>query len=146
MPGTPGSSARCAAKDISWPRKSRPSRAPMRVLPHSLFGRLVLVLSVGLTVALVGSAAINLRERHHLLEHAGAERFAQRIATTVGLIDRLSTPDRRELVRVMSTPRSSLAISPAPGIKPSRAPLPRHLARFADALSQQLEPEYPVQV
>ncbi len=118
----------------------------IRLVPRSLFGRLALVLTVGLIVALVGSAAINLRERHHLLEHAGAERFAQRIATTVGLIDRLSPPDRRELVRVMSTPRSSLAISPAPGLKSSRTPLPRHLARFSEALSQQLEPEYPVQV
>src|SRR6056297_2061972 len=127
MPGTPGSSARCAAKDISWPRKSRPSRAPMRVLPHSLFGRLVLVLSVGLTVALVGSAAINLRERHHLLEHAGAERFAQRIATTTGLIDRLAPADRQQLVRVMSSPRSSLAISPSPELLPSNRPLPQHL-------------------
>lgn len=117
-----------------------------RFFPRSLFGRLALVLTVGLTVALVGSAAINLRERHHLLEHAGAERFAQRIATTAGLIDRLAPPDRRELVRVMSTPRSSLAISPTPGLKPANAPLPPHLVRFEKALSQQLEPEYPVQV
>lgn len=118
----------------------------MRVLPRSLFGRLVLVLSVGLTVALVGSAAINLRERHHLLEHAGAERFAQRIATTTGLIDRLAPADRQQLVRVMSSPRSSLAISPSPELLPSNTPLPRHLVRFSNALSNQLGPEYPMEI
>ncbi len=118
----------------------------VRILPRSLFGRLVLILTIGLVLALVGSAAINLRERHHLLEHAGAERFAQRIATTVSLIDRLSPPDRQELIRVMSTPRTSLAISANPELLPSNTPLPRHLMRLSAALSQQLEPEYRVEV
>ena len=118
----------------------------MRWFPRSLFGRLVVVLTIGIIVALIGSAAVNLRERHHILEHAGAERFAQRIATTVTLIDRLSPADRNQLVRVMSTRHSRLAIARMPAHPPTMHKLPRRLARFAAALSQQLGPGYPIQI
>lgn len=118
----------------------------MRWFPQSLFGRLVVVLTIGIMVALIGSAAVNLRERHHILEHAGAERFAQRIATTVVLIDRLSPAERAQLVRVMSNRHSRLGIARMPTHPPTSHPLPRHLARFATALSQQLGPAYPIQI
>jgi signal transduction histidine kinase len=117
----------------------------MRWLPRSLFGRLVLVLSIGLTVALIGSAAINLRERHHILEHAGVERFAQRISTMARLIDRLTPEDRRALARVMSDPHSHMRIAPAP--PPDRGvPLPAPLAQLHTALAGDLGRGYPVQV
>lgn len=115
----------------------------MRWFPRSLFGRLALVLTIGIVVALIGSAAINLRERHHLLEHAGAERFAQRVATTVRLMDRLDPPERRALTRVVSGRHSRVRIAPAP--PPARtAPLPAAQARFVAALAGALGPAYPV--
>ena len=52
----------------------------MRVLPKSLFGRLVLVLLAGLVLAQLATAYINLTERDQLLYRAGGMRLAQQIA------------------------------------------------------------------
>lgn len=112
----------------------------MRLFPDSLFGRLVVVLSVGLTLALVSSAAINLRERHHILEHAGVERFAQRLATMARLADGLAPAERHSLAQVMHR----VSITPAAPVGGSR--LPPHLAQLDRALVSDLGPGYPVRL
>ena len=64
----------------------------MRLLPRSLFGRLMLVLSAGLILAQLLSAAINLVERDSLLVRASGMQPAQRIADIVTLLDSLTPP------------------------------------------------------
>ena len=61
----------------------------MRLLPRSLFGRLMLVLASGLIVAQLLSAAINLVERDSVLVRASGMQPAQRIADIVTLLDSL---------------------------------------------------------
>lgn len=75
-----------------------------RVLPRSLFGRLVLVLIAGLLVAQLLSAALNLAERDRLIFRAGGMRTAQRIADIVELLDPLSITERRRIVAVLNAP------------------------------------------
>jgi len=55
----------------------------LRILPRSLFGRLVLILIGGLLVAQLLSTALNLAERDRLIFRAGGMRTAQRIADIV---------------------------------------------------------------
>ena len=72
----------------------------MRLLPRSLFGRLMLVLASGLIVAQLLSTAINLQERDSLLVRASGMQPAQRIADIVKLLDSLESdrtkPHRRD--------------------------------------------------
>jgi len=119
----------------------------MRLFPRSLFGRLVLVLTAGITVALIGSAAVNLHERHHMIEHARYERFAQRIATMTQLLDRMEPSERNQLARVMSDHHTHIHIAPtpdAPGRHP--APMPPRYDQLDAALSAQLGPSYPLRM
>ena len=59
----------------------------MRLLPRSLFGRLVLILLGGLIFAQLATAYINLTERDQLLYRVGGMRLAQRIADIARLLD-----------------------------------------------------------
>lgn len=116
-----------------------------RLLPQSLFGRLLLVLVVGLTVALVASAAVNLRERRHMLEHADIERFAQRLATMAHLANGLAPTDRAALARVMSRGRSRVSFQSAPPAADASTP-PAPLAELRTTLVGDLGSSYPVRV
>jgi signal transduction histidine kinase len=75
-----------------------------RLLPRSLFGRLVLVLLGGLAVAQLVSFAIHSDERLALLQQAGGMQSAQRIADAVRLLDAADAAGRRRIVNVLSAP------------------------------------------
>ncbi len=64
----------------------------MRLLPRSLFGRLLLVLASGLILAQLLSAAINFAERDSVLGRASGMQPAQRIADIVGCWTRWAPP------------------------------------------------------
>jgi signal transduction histidine kinase len=94
----------------------------MRLLPRSLFGRLVLILLGGLAIAQLATAYLNLSERDQLLYRAGGMRTAQRIADICRLLDSVSAEERRRIVAVFSEPplaitldRPALAPEPADG-------------------------------
>ncbi len=76
----------------------------LKILPQSLFGRLVLILIGGLLVAQLLSAALNLAERDRLIFRAGGMRTAQRIADIVELLEPLSAAERRRIVAVLNAP------------------------------------------
>ena len=76
----------------------------MRLLPRSLFGRLMLVLASGLIVAQLLSAAINLVERDSVLVRASGMQPAQRIADIVTLLDSLSPAERERIVGILNVP------------------------------------------
>lgn len=66
----------------------------MRLLPQSLFGRLLLFLTGSLVIAQLLSAAILLQDRNQALYHAIGDHVAQRIAAIVALLDTLSDDER----------------------------------------------------
>ena len=76
----------------------------LRIVPRSLFGRLVLILIGGLLVAQLLSTALNLAERDRLIFRAGGMRTAQRIADIVELLEPLSAAERRRIVAVLNAP------------------------------------------
>ncbi len=72
-------------------------RGLQRWLPRSLFGRLLLVLTGGLLVAQLLSAAINVAERDRLLGSSFGMQPAQRIADVVRLLDGLGEAERERV-------------------------------------------------
>jgi signal transduction histidine kinase len=81
----------------------------VRLVPRSLFGRLILILLSGLIVAQLATAYINLTERDQLLYRAGGMQLAQQISDIVKLLDSLPAAERRRVVAVFNAP--PLAVS-----------------------------------
>jgi signal transduction histidine kinase len=87
----------------------------MRLVPRSLFGRMVLVLLAGLVAAQALSLAIHWHERGELLYRASGLQSAQRIADIVKLLDSLAPAERRRIAALFAAPPLvvSLDIVPA---------------------------------
>lgn len=86
----------------------------MRLLPASLFGRLVLILLGGLIVAQLATSYINLAERDQLLYRAGGMRLAQQISDIVKLLDSLPDAERRRVVAVFNAPPLAVTLDRPP--------------------------------
>ena len=86
----------------------------MRLVPRSLFGRLVLVLMGVLVVAQLLSAAINQAERSRLLVQASGMQSAQRIAQAAKLLDSLGPEERRRVVAILDAPPQAVTLEAAP--------------------------------
>ena len=88
----------------------------MRLIPRSLFGRLVLVLLTGLVLAQFLSAFVLLRDRGEVLFEAVRANLIERTSGIVRLMDALGTAERRRLLSLLSSPelRISLADRPLP--------------------------------
>ncbi len=106
----------------------------MRLLPQSLFGRLVLVLFGGLIVAQLLSAAINFAERDRLLFRASGMQSGQRIAEVVKLLDSLSPPERSRIVAILNVPPQVVTLEPAPLPQDDATTSGPHLAMFSAVL------------
>ena len=110
----------------------------MRLLPRSLFGRLVLVLLGGLVVAQLLSAAINYAERSEQLMYASGIQSAQRVADAAKLLDSLG------LGRAPARGRDPQRAAAARDARSRAARRPREggadprLERFRDALRDAL--------
>ena len=75
-----------------------------RLWPRSLFGRLAVVLTVGLVSAQALSAWINWAERDRVLLEVAGMQPVQRIADVVHLLDSLSIAERQRIVGVLNAP------------------------------------------
>ncbi|GAB4443178.1 MAG: hypothetical protein OHK0026_09770 [Rhodocyclaceae bacterium] len=118
----------------------------MRVLPRSLFGRLVLVLFGGLIAAQLLSAAILFAERDRLLLHASGMRPAQRIADIVRLLDSVGPAERARIVAVLGGPRERVVLDrPAPP-RDAAGSRNAHEAMLLAALHAALGEERPLRV
>lgn len=82
----------------------------MRGVPQSLFGRLLLLLTGGLIVAQLLSAALLLQDRDQTLYHAIGGHVAQRITAIVNLLDTLSDSERRRLVAALDLPPTRIRL------------------------------------
>jgi signal transduction histidine kinase len=92
----------------------------MRLVPQSLFGRLVLVLLGGLAIAQAATLYINLAERDQLLYRAGGMRLAQQISDIVKLLDSLPAAERRRVVAVFNAPPLVVSLDRRP-VEPVQA-------------------------
>jgi signal transduction histidine kinase len=117
----------------------------MRLLPQSLFGRLLLFLTGGLIIAQLLSAAILLQDREQALYHAIGGHVAQRIAAIVNLLDALDDSERRRLVTALDLPPTRISLDPPweNAIEPDER---YHTALFRGLLRRQLGPDRPFQV
>ncbi len=84
----------------------------MRLLPKSLFGRLVLVLLSGLVLAQLLTAFILLRDRGQVLYEAVRQNLILRTAGIVRLLDTLTPAERQRLLPLLSGPELQIALSP----------------------------------
>ena len=74
----------------------------MRLLPQSLFSRMVLILLGGLILVQSISVTFHLRERGRLLFRSNSMESAQRIADTIRLLNSLAPADRHNLVTALN--------------------------------------------
>ncbi|MDD4886375.1 MAG: ATP-binding protein [Thiomonas sp.] len=85
-----------------------------RLLPASLFGRMMLILSIGLILAQLLSASINFAERDRVLLRTSGMESAQRIADVVKLLDSVPQGERQRLASVLSVPPQIVELESAP--------------------------------
>ncbi|MDH4191928.1 MAG: ATP-binding protein [Betaproteobacteria bacterium] len=119
----------------------------MRLLPQSLFGRLVLVLLAGLVLAQLATGYINLTERGQLLYEAGGMRLAQRIADIGRLLDSLPPVERRQVVAIFNAPPLTISLD-RPPMAAERASREAdwHQSMFTAVLRRALGDEMPARV
>ena len=94
----------------------------MRLLPRSLFSRLVLVLLGGLVAAQLLSFAVHMHERGELLSRASGMQSAQRIADIARFLNSLGTKERRAIVQVLSAPPLTISLDRGPLAAATEAP------------------------
>jgi len=86
----------------------------MRLLPKSLFGRLTLVLLIGLTATVLVSAWVQMRDRGQIIYQAIHTDLIQRTVGIVRLMDALQPGERDRLLPLLSTPQTRIGLTPDP--------------------------------
>jgi signal transduction histidine kinase len=110
----------------------------VRLLPKSLFGRMVLILLAGLLLAQLASTALLLRDRGDAVYHTSGRHLAQRIAQTVQLLDPLSAQERQRTVAALDTAPLRVSLAEAPGVALEPAELGQRAAFFRGVLRRLL--------
>ena len=118
----------------------------MRLLPASLFGRMMLILFSGLVLAQILSASINFAERDRLLLRSSGMQSAQRIADIVKLLDSLGPAERQRIVTILSVPPQAVKLEAAPRAPRAAALDNPHAAMFSAALHAALGDARPLRV
>ncbi|MBI5137119.1 MAG: HAMP domain-containing protein [Nitrospirae bacterium] len=113
----------------------------MRLLPDTLFGRLVLVLLGGLLLAQLIGAGILLHDRDAALFEAGGRHKAQRIASIVRLLDAVPADQRGTLLAAVNGPDLLVAFGGPPDRPESGG---RAAARLKVVLARWLGREHPL--
>jgi signal transduction histidine kinase len=116
-----------------------------RLLPSSLFGRLVLTFVSGLVITMVVTLLAQMPERETFVFRISAGRGAQRVTDLVKLMDQLSPAGRERLAEIASTQgiRTQLD-TPAPHLSASEPG--SNAATFRELLAEGLGRERPVAV
>ena len=114
----------------------------MRLLPRSLFARMVLVLLAGLVVAQLASLAVHWRERGEFMTLASGLRSAERIADIVKLLDTSAPAERARILRVLDSQRLRIALDAPPPASPPSAELAEQAEQFAAELKRALGDGY----
>lgn len=118
----------------------------MRLLPRSLFSRLVLVLLGGLAVAQLLSFAIHMHERGELLLQASGVQSAQRVADIVKLLESSDPAGRQRIAKVLSAPPLRVSLDqPLMASDPAAAPQSARAALFGAMIRRLLGDEWPIE-
>jgi signal transduction histidine kinase len=91
----------------------------VRLIPRSLFGRLTLVLLTGLTLTVLLSAGVQMRDRGRILYEAMRQDVIERTVGIVRLLDALPAPQRERLLPILSTSQSQVSLATGPLQMPS---------------------------
>jgi signal transduction histidine kinase len=119
----------------------------IRLLPRSLFGRLVLVMLAGLLIAQLITLYINMSERDRLLYSSGGLYAAQRIADLATVLDSMPPDERRKMTAIFDGPPLAIDLDRAPLAAPAGDPGgDLQLAMFTAMLRRGLGEDVPVAV
>lgn len=112
----------------------------MRLLPRSLFGRLTLILIVGLLLAQSLSTGLLLKDRVNVIQENTGIQLIQRVASLFYLLEDTQPEERARIVRAFSTPQFSATLSSTPLQQDSGAIPSNHLEMLLrQALPEQTE-------
>lgn len=113
----------------------------MNLVPRTLFGRLALIMTVGLIVAQLAGTALHLSERQRSLSEAVSGEMAQRLAAMHRALNSQATSQRATLAEHLSTDRLMLTVaSDAPPARDVVSALPA----FAERLRKQIAPGFEI--
>jgi signal transduction histidine kinase len=109
------------------------------MLPKSLFGRMVLILVVGLVVAEGVSAALHFWHLDRIFSRTSASQAAQRIADIVSLLDTLEPAGRGKVVAILNTRKWFASLDPT-ALQPAAVETQKHqgLAEFEELVRRTL--------
>ncbi len=99
----------------------------MRLLPRSLFGRLMLTLIAGLILAQVLSTMILLKDRDEYFRRGFGSDLVQRITAIVNLIESLPENDQASIIKAFNTPTFRVFTAPSPAPAPPQSIVAEHL-------------------
>jgi signal transduction histidine kinase len=111
----------------------------VRLIPASLFGRLTLILLVGLAVAQGSTMWLHRSDRQMLLFHARMQQLADRAAATVPALDAAAPDARPAILAKAQADGLTAALVSADQVGDASPPVP-----IAATLAQRLGPERPV--
>ncbi|MEN6587109.1 MAG: ATP-binding protein [Sulfuricella sp.] len=106
----------------------------MRLLPQSLFSRMVLILLGGLILVQSVNVSFHLRERDRLLFRSNSLEAAQRIADAIRLLNALAPSDRQKIVATLNSSTLSVSLAPRPPSQPQNLDNATQAAGFAGML------------
>lgn len=110
----------------------------MTLLPRTLFGRLLLLMTSGLVVAQLIGAAMHLTERQRTIGTTVSHEFAQRVAAVHRAIDSQTGSERERLAERLSTPRQHVSVLAA---TPATSSVINEPPEFLSRLTEILGPE-----
>ena len=85
----------------------------MTLLPRSLFGRLILVMTAGLLVAQLISVTLHLSERQRTVARTASEEIAERVAAVYRALDSQTGAQRGQLAALLSSRNLAASLEPA---------------------------------
>ncbi|MCP4996711.1 MAG: HAMP domain-containing protein [Gammaproteobacteria bacterium] len=88
----------------------------MRLLPKTLFGRMVLVLSAGLLITLVITVGILLHDRGQSIHRMMSEDTVARAAAITNVLNKTPTSERPRIVSVLNSNLFRVRLQPGPGL------------------------------
>ncbi|MES9905084.1 MAG: HAMP domain-containing protein, partial [Sedimenticola sp.] len=99
----------------------------MRLLPRSLFGRLVLILTLGLIFTQVLGTALTFQDRYRALRDNIGLHLIQRIASIVNLVEDMPTQQHGKIVAALDSRSLQITLTPEPPALEGEAQPARHL-------------------
>jgi signal transduction histidine kinase len=117
-----------------------------RLLPRTLFARMVLVLLGGLLVAQFLSLAVHWRERGEFITRTAGVYSAERVADIIRLLDATPAAERARIVGVINSPRMRITLAAAEADVESAPELADEAAQYAALLQDTLGTAYPLKV